>query len=60
MKKIIFSLCILLVISSSIISYLTFDFHSKRDIVIQENNYNQIVFLRESNHNNPILVIKND
>lgn len=60
MKKTIVSLSILIVISSSIISYFAVDFNSKSNIVVQENNYNQIVLLRESNHNNPILVIKND
>jgi len=60
MKKIIYSLSILLVISSSIISYLTVTINSSNKEVAQENRTNQIVLLGEGNSYNPILIIKND
>jgi len=60
MKKVIYSLSILLVISSSIISYLTVTINSRNKEVAQENRTNQIVLLGEGNSYNPILIIKND
>ncbi|MBF02648.1 MAG: hypothetical protein CMP76_05075 [Flavobacterium sp.] len=60
MKKVIYSLSILLVISSSIISYLTVTINSNSNEVAQENRTNQIVLLGEGNSYNPILIIKND
>ncbi|MVO11004.1 hypothetical protein GOQ30_17665 [Flavobacterium sp. TP390] len=60
MKKVIYSLSILLVISSSIISYLTVTINSSNKEVAQENRTNQIVLLGEGNSYNPILIIKND
>lgn len=60
MKKVIYSLSILLVISSSIISYLTVTINSNTKEAAQENRTNQIVLLGEGNSYNPILIIKND
>ena len=60
MKKVIYSLSILLVISSSIISYLTVTINSNSNEVAQESRTNQIVLLGEGNSYNPILIIKND
>ncbi|WP_130734907.1 hypothetical protein [Flavobacterium sp. J27] len=60
MKKALFSLSILLVISSSIISYLTVDFNSERQEIAQESQVNNIVLLGDSNSYNPILIVKND
>lgn len=60
MKKLIFSLCILLLISTSIISYFSISFNYKSNISEKEHNMGQIMLLRENNHNNPILIIKND
>lgn len=60
MKKIIFSLCILLLISTSIISYFSINTNFKKNISNKEDNMGQIMLLRENNHNNPILIIKND
>ncbi|NHN25477.1 hypothetical protein FIA58_007290 [Flavobacterium jejuense] len=60
MKKAIYSLTVLLIMSSSIISYLTIDLNSEKEEIIRENNTNQIVLLGEGNSYNPILIIKND
>lgn len=60
MKKTIYTLILLLVISSSVISYMTID---AKQVVYQTENHvvnNHIVILKESNSYNPLLILKKD
>ena len=60
MKKAIYSLAILLLMSFVVISYLTTDLTTDKEKYFQEDNDYKIVLLGEGNSYNPILIIKKD
>jgi hypothetical protein len=60
MKKAIYSLAILLLISFGVISYLTTDLTTEKEKFFQEDCNHKIVLLGEGNSYNPILIIKKD
>jgi len=60
MKKAIYSLAILLLMSFVVISYLTTDLTTEKEKFFQEDNNHKIVLLGEGNSYNPILIIKKD
>ncbi|WP_445456496.1 hypothetical protein [Flavobacterium sp. HNIBRBA15423] len=60
MKKAIYSLAILLLMSFVVISYLTTDLTTEKEKFFQEDSNHKIVLLGEGNSYNPILIIKKD
>ncbi len=60
MKKVIYTLTVLLVISSTVISYMSIDLKQEFKTSEKKQVKNQIVTLKEGNSYNPLLILKKD
>ena len=60
MKKIIYTLTVLLVISSSVISYMSIDLNEEDKSTNKSCVKKHIVTLKEGNSYNPLLILRKD